>query len=218
MAITYENVANYQQSGASPQTISGFNAGTNAGRVVLLFITGGSSDNAITGITYGGASMTKVQELSTGVGLKDFLFVIDSAASGSNNFVVSASGNINFNCYAASYSGAVYENSSSHYSPPNVTSDSLALTLSANAWMVAYARAGGAITAGGVLTIRGNGLGTNIVHLDSNGALSAGSQTGSISFSSSWNDFIVAGIKPPAASGPANSNFFQMFGGVQPQQ
>lgn len=152
----------------------------------------------ITGATYNGVSMTQMPTVSPSGVPGDrciYLFYLIAPATGANNVVVSAGSSIVIGGMSASYTGAkqsgVPDASAANTQSNTATFTASVTVVAANSWTFLYAKNNfDAPGAGTGSTLRQSADGQGI--FDSNGPLSAGSQSMSATSASSTSDW--AGI------------------------
>ena len=183
MAIAFDAVSVGLKAPASgtPLTFAHTCTGANRKLFVGLFKTAGDT---VTGVTYGGVSMTLVDKIANGTEYV-YLYELIAPATGSNNVVISFTSNAIVRAHAISYTGVKQTGSvdaSAKNSTSGTTITTTLTTIENNCWTVEYCRAGGDITAGAGTTLRGTSTTSN--PLDSNGPKTPAGSTSLIANSS----------------------------------
>lgn len=102
--IQFDNAADLGNNGGSGTLTVSYTVGSGSNRLLIVVITGGSSTDNITGVTYGGVAMTLVAKKAPGARWV-YVYYLLNPASGANNVVITASSDYII-AVAASYSGA----------------------------------------------------------------------------------------------------------------
>lgn len=167
---------------AASLTYSHTCSGSN--RILLVGVGTDASADCITGATYNGVAMTLIdkQQMSGDATRFIYLFYLINPASGANDIVVSASGGLrNIRSDSVSYTGAKQSgqpDASAKATNASTTDLSVAVTVvAANSWIVSFGNAIAAIPVAGTGLTSRNTEGANCRIADSNGLLSAGSNT-----------------------------------------
>lgn len=208
MAIAYDAITNasYGGSGGTSKTYAHTTSGTNR----LLFTNVHTDSNVVTGVTYGGVSMTKIYGQAT-----DFyntVWALVAPATGANNVVISCSSSVNIIPMTISYNGCAQSlptvfNTGSGGSGLSVS----VTTLADNSWLMGYMRntVGSGTSAGAGTTIRANDSTYAFTTCDSGGAKSpTGSYSLVLNFSGTGYLGVVAFAPYVASGGSQNSNMF----------
>lgn len=189
MAIAFDAVTYATGGTGTSLTFSHTTSGTNRILVVNIFQNDNAGDTT-TGVTYGGVAMTRVsvvQNTSSPYLSRNYQYILINPTSGANNVVISNTSN-NLEAWALSYTGAKQSSQPDAFttSTGNVQNFTTTLTTVAdNCWTVILGRAGtggGSVSAGTGTTARGT-VAVNEISGDSNGALSAGSNSMTLNFS-----------------------------------
>lgn len=181
--------------------------------VVLSYVLDNS--NLVTGATYNGVAMTQLGVVTPSGVIKLRAFGLANAPAGSHNVVVTSSssntvrlGSVSYNGCSSTQPDAVTTNGPTSAASPFTTT---LTTVAANCWTVLFADGVNAITAGTGSTFRLNDSGTDgrfTALYDSNGALSTGSHSMSVTHTgTSVNTAIMLSLAPFVASAN-NSGFF----------
>lgn len=207
MAIAFDAKTNTSASGtASPLTFSHTCSGTDR----ILFVSSTLNSGTISGITYGGVSMTQVGSV-TDVGPITYLFYLVNPASGANNVVVTASATI-YTTTAVSYTGAAQSGqldaSGTTASATTASFTTTATVNTDNSWMLAVSRtgSGNALTAGANTVVRQQPdaivLGAG-AFWDSGTALATGSRSLNVTCTSQYFGGAIYAIFKPAVAASA---------------
>lgn len=215
MAIAFDN-----KSGLiNPISTGGGGSFTTSGTNIFVWATiiYGFGSQAITSVTYGGQSMTFLNDISDGYsnGATHLsTWYISPALSGANSFVVNFTGGSTVALWAASYNGAnagapeatntsVVNDSGSPGSSYSVS----VTTATNNAWLIGMFRIGNTASAGSNTTLR-DGT-TNLGVMDSNAAESpAGSYSLNVNNSANHGAGLIgASLAPYSAPTGNHSNF-----------
>jgi len=199
--------------GSGPFTTSFTTSGSN--RILFVGVRVDTGSDIISGVTYGGVSMTAVtgQAFSSNFGYLK-LFVLHNPASGANDIVVSTSNYTGAWLVAASYTGVKQtgqpEVNAKAADTANVSEVTGTLTTTSdNNWLLMFAivnsTAGGTVAAGsGTTLITDSNKYT--AFLDSNGAKTPAGSYSLVADNTSSSvrmTYIIVCFAPPA-SGPAN--------------
>ncbi len=165
-----------------------------------------SASDLITGVTYNGVAMTRVDKATQGSETV-YLYRLCGPAVGAHNVVISASGSVRIDGRSSSYTGASQSNTgdaSATATTASATSLAVSLTVShLNCWIVAAFRnnADNAATAGANTTLRAiDGIQSNIMG-DSNGFVAPGSRSLNYTFTSAAAIAVAESFEPSATSG-----------------
>lgn len=217
MAIAFDAVTTVtQQTGASPFTVSHTTAGSNRFLIVAILRDSGTT---ISGITYGGAALTKLTEVNdANQGWYVELWYRLNPASGANDVVISYTLGVFVSAQIVSYTGAhqsSFPDSSASQGNGGATSTSRTgstTVVASNCWLfMAAVNNVEASTAGSGTTLRGTQTGTGrLGAFDSNGTVGTGSQSlvANITSAGHWAH-IIASIAPSVEAN--TGNFFQLF-------
>lgn len=209
MAIAYDNSTNRAQVNSSSLTYS-HTVGVGDDRILFVSVLSYLTDN-ITGVTYGGTSMTQVGKVRSGSsGRWIYLYMLVAPATGANNVVISASGTTYISSQASSYTGAS-QTSQPNVSTTNSNASTNSLTTSVtttedNCWLVmAGVGYGDELKAGtGTTERQGDVSGSSI--FDSNGAKSPAGSYSLVAESNNNSNIqigvVLAGFYPSGAPSP----------------
>lgn len=143
MAISHDTSTDGGTATATSLTFAHTCSGGN--RFLTVAVSNNTADNTdyITGVTYGGVSMTQINSFrSPGQGGHE-LYGLIAPATGSNNVVISASSSVPLYGAAASYNGVLQtgqpEANNGTASDPTTSVTVNTTTLTADAWMVSSA-------------------------------------------------------------------------------
>lgn len=103
MAIAYDTSTNGNFVSGTTRTFSH----TCTGSDLILFVEAviNTSTDLITGVTYNGVSMTRIQTVSPNANRRLYLYYLIAPATGANNVVITASSSTAIGGNAASYTG-----------------------------------------------------------------------------------------------------------------
>ena len=211
MAIAFDNLTHHAQSG--PETTTTF-AHTVTGANTLLLVavlayaspSGGTTD-IVTGVTYNGVAMTRVDSLvSTQIPAVHYLYILPGAATGTHNVVISTSASSYQTADAWSYTGCAQSGQPDNHATGIQTTDQTSVTLTTtvntpNSWLAAWQnnyRNGNAITPGANTTSRSAVGSFNV--LDTNGAQAAGSQSMTDTYTTDRAGWLLVSIAPLATT------------------
>ncbi len=205
MALALDN-AQYLGATTSTSFTAAFTCtGTNLILHVGVFTVSG---DVVTGVTYGGVSMTQIKKEIPATGQYLYLYELVAPATGANNVVVSASSSITMFIDAISHTGAAQtgQPDASNIGKSSSTTDfsTSVTTIADNCWLVMYVRTGTGMTAKAGTTLR-SGVNNTVQMCDSNGAKTpAGSYSLGVTLSSaSYCTELVVSIAPAVAAGIA---------------
>lgn len=192
---------------------------SGSNRILLVFISqnsGGSSD-IITGVTYNGVSMTRIDRSNTGVGITVYAYYLVNPTAGANNVVVSASSGSDYlRAIAVSYTGALQtgqpEGSAKNNNGSTTSLTTTYTTTTDKSWCVSFVANDGALAmtnSTNVTTVRNNV--STITYLgDSDGDISpAGAYNMTWTCSSQGVAAIQVAIKDDGLLD--SGNYFLMF-------
>ncbi|NTU69317.1 hypothetical protein HGB13_00595 [bacterium] len=215
MAIAYQESASLGTDNTGLTWTVSYTVATGTNRILFVGasdVVAASSD--ITGITYGGVSMTKVAQGRAGSDRYSTLWMLVNPASGANNIVFSRTTSGSYiEAVAISYSGANQTSQPDGTAVNQDTSDpndNTITTTADNCWhlMLVHRASAGTLTAGSNTTIRANNS-NNTTFFDGNGAITpAGSNTITCSGVATTVSLGVT-FSPAVTSNPGA--FFQMF-------
>ncbi len=146
--------------------------------ILFVFVYHGNSSDLVTGITYAGNAMTRLNTRTAGTA-RAYLYYQLNPAQGSNNVVVTTSGSVIIEAQAWSYTNvnqAVPEAQGTNANTSGTSSSLTLTTITPNAWMISGFKAnGGGVSAGANTNNRG-GLG-NPASFDSGAVSTPGNRT-----------------------------------------
>lgn len=212
MAITYNAASSGTVSSSTTMTIAHTITGPNPILWVGVLDDGGI--NNVTGITYAGFSLTRLNQVQQAGSGYISLWYILSPTSGTNNIVYTMSAASNPVSVNASYQNVlqsgVPDAQTSQSGTTSTSTTGTLTTIADNCWTIMFARAGVAMTPGGGTTSRVNPFTSTLEIFDSNGAITPPAST-SLSFTnaSTTTSFIMASFAPATSSG--NSGFFNFM-------
>lgn len=181
--IAYDAVSTYTSGApATSHTISHTCTGSN--RLLLVGFYKSNTADDVTGITYAGVAMTRVQTSSFSAS-RAYLYAIMAPATGANNIVISISASRSIEAVNTSYTGCNQD-----YTPDATTSATASAatsisvnttTVNNNCWTAGYARNESANFSGYTGTARGGARNNNMI--DSN---SAKTPAGAVALGGTW--------------------------------
>lgn len=193
---------------ASPATLSHTTNGVN--RILFVGARIDATTDDLSGITYNGVAMTRINTLAAGSGERLYLYYIVAPATGANNIVATAAGR-NIVLRATSYTGANQTGQPDGSDTTGFTSSVTSIvnditTTADNCWMVVFARNDTADFTASTNTVIRNASNRNIAIADNNTSITpAGAYSMTMTMSSSRAGSVAASLSPYAvASGPAN--------------
>lgn len=204
MAIALD--ATSHGTGTNTVTFSHTCTGTN----LILWVGGKINAVALwTGVTYNGVALTKSDAIRQTADEAELWYLV-APATGAHNIVISVDvGAATTYAYGASYTGAAQTGvPDAHGTNSTASGTSLSkaiTTVAANCWMVGsvWDNSGNNVAASGT-TLRETTYGS-VSFLDSNGALSAGSNSLGVTWTGASNaSMCVASFAPFVAAGPTN--------------
>lgn len=174
-----------------------------AGTYLVAGVTVSNISDAITSVTYAGASMTRMVAASN-TGNSAVLYALASPATGSNNIVITLSASRDIDMGAASYTGTSLTGQPDATTTATVSSGTsiteTLTTLADNCWVVGTCGNQRGMTASTGCTLRSGVVGGGI-YFDSNGAVTP---AGSYSMTQTMSSGSAAGVSMslfPASSG-----------------
>ncbi len=210
MAIARDSTGSGTNGGSSPTTFSHTCTGSN-----LILFVGVRTDVAVTGVTYAGVAMTKLNEISNG-GIASFWYLINPS-TGANNVVVTGAGAGYQQCAAVSYTGvkqSSFPDASNSATLTGTPITAAVTTIADNCWVVGLGvdNNGSGIQSAGTSTSLFFQQNNNILWVDTNAVVHpAGSRTIAVNDTSgsAVQTFIIASMAPfVTPSGPANVKTF----------
>lgn len=205
MAIAFESIHTLN-AGPGTTITTTFDIGTPTNGIMVVTGNGNTSSDLVTGITWNGVAMTKLQAFAPDANHDRYIYlwILVNPASGSNDLVVtnSSSGPF-FGGKATIYSGVAQTGQPDNSGTATAgTGTSFAMSLTVNttdSWIVAHASGSSnlALSAGTDTTLRS--AVTSPAIGDSNAGLATGSRT--LNFTSSSQNFsgVILSIAPLAA-------------------
>lgn len=180
MGLAYDNTTTYQSPNETVSTFSHTTSGSNRILFVSVTINGGGAAN-ISGVTYGGVSMTAVTGSPiefVGNNIELSAWYLINPSSGANNVVVTSTSGRDKAIVATSYSGA---KQSGQPEVTNAANTSPITPSTAGAWVAAFSYSDGGVTASGTWTNRGaasiGGGGGNTSTFSDSGVINPASST-----------------------------------------
>lgn len=183
MPIAFDASSLLTETTGASATFSHTTAGSN--KILFVGVLILTSNDLLTGITYAGVAMTRVNTLSFSTTRRIYLYALHAPAAGANNVVVSFSSSTNSYCIASSYTGAKQTSTvDSQITNGFTTTGTLTTTTTTiddNCWLIMMARTESGVpymAAGSGTLLRQNNTNNSIAIFDSNGARTpAGSQS-----------------------------------------
>lgn len=155
MAIAFDTTSNPASTSSSPFTFSHTCSGTN--RLLIVAVEGNVTTDTITGVTYAGVSMTKLDSVQMPANRWIYIYGLLAPATGANNVVITSTGTFIGAC-SASYTGVKQSGLPDAITHNTTTGTSLSTSLSSlsdNAWALALiSGSGGATTVSTGQTVR----------------------------------------------------------------
>lgn len=201
MAVTFNAQSSGSVNPATTLTIAHTCSGSD--RVLLVGISTNNTVDRITGVTYNGVSMTRLNsQVGSSGNFYSYLYYLQNPASGTNNIVVSASASSLIGAINASFSGAAQtstpDNSASGTQTGAGTTISANVTVNtANSMLFGHCRGSDTLGAGTGTTSNGTLFSAAFISGYSTSTRSTGSQT--LSFTRPSADttlWLVASIAP----------------------
>lgn len=183
MAIAYDTFTNGSFTSGTSRTFA--HTCTGSDRILFVETVINTSTDLVTGVTYNGVSMTRIQTVSPTANRRLYLYYLIAPATGSNNVVISASSSTFIGGNASSYTGVAQSGTiidvSTTVTDTSSPIDTTLTTTVDNCWTILCGTMDGtvAFTASTGSTLRGgNGLYSDVQIFDSNGPKTpAGSTT-----------------------------------------
>lgn len=203
--IAYDNTIGQKYAVGATSLTYAFTVGVGANRALFVSVMLNGTNDYVTGVTYGGVAMTKVDSQVTATTYIHYVYVLAAPASGANNVVVSTSASCNIFSSCVSYSGVDQTTPSEANAKNQTTGTSITVavtTVTNNAWLYGGANCIGApniCSASTNTTARSIGGGFDYaISVDSNAAQTpVGSFSLRIASSSSQGlGLIVCSVKP----------------------
>lgn len=221
MAIAHDSATDHGWSNTTSYSASATSPSSDD-RVLLVTIFSNSSSDVVTGVTYGGVSMTRVAAEKAQSNQHTMLYYLIAPATGSNNVVVTNSSSTLTSVHTSFYTGVSqtgFPDASNSANAQTVASLEVSVTTTVdNCWL---AGAGVAMSGGTAFdsntTVRA-GDATQTLSIDGGGVTSpAGSDSLKIKRSSGANDnfaLIVVSMAPAGGGSAPTENANFAFGGV----
>jgi hypothetical protein len=208
MPITLDNADSNRYSAVASSLTYSFTRASGSG--VLFVSCVATSDNSITGVTYGGQSMTLMASQSMGSGATLYLWRLrNPVLSGAQNVVVSASGSSTILATSISFSGDTHDAVNANAAQANALTLANSLSVQDQSWCVLAAGGlGYNVTAG-----TGTTATTSLNPLTGRNGPRSGAGTTSMSVNTVGGDTISSIIcevrEGVVISEPTNSFFFE---------
>jgi len=186
---------------------------TGSDTLLLVGVQGDSATDAITGVTYNAVGMTLVAKIqhSPPTGRWIYLFRLAGAATGAHNVVISSSGSIFIQGFAASYTGVDQTTPIDSFNSGNSAAGQTTYTISttvvgSNCWLASFfnlfSGVAGPLTAGTGSTRRATDTNfTSAALFDSNGTVASGSRSMQVNWTSVDSGAAVICSFAPVAAG-----------------
>jgi len=194
MAITLDSSNDGTGGTASSFTYAHNCTGTNLGLFVVIRGGGGEGDR-VTGVTYAGAAMTRLQYYNPG-GEGIYVYYKIAPATGSNNVVVTCSASSFIQVGSISYRGVNQTTLTEGLTTNTATATSITTNITVstrNSWTALFSKnASETILAGTGSTLRVNAGSEGARSADSNAPLSTGSQSMQLTAAGSAAWYVIA--------------------------
>lgn len=204
MAVAFDAQSSGSVNPATTLTVAHTCTGSN--RVLLVGLSTNNTTDIITGVTYNGVSMTKLNTQLVQSLYYSYLFYLQNPASGTNNIVATASSSSLMGAINASFTGADQvsppDSSTSGTSTDGTTAVNATTTVvAANSMLFGHVRASTGLSAGTGTTSNGTLFGGAFISGYSTSTVGSGSQT--LAFTRVAADlagWLVASVAPVAAT------------------
>lgn len=203
MAIAFDTAGGTRDTSHTVATVTqALTLAATSNRVLIAFTASSGSESC--SVTWNGTeTMTEVPTSSPiSAGYQDRMFYLVNPTSGSHNLVATFGGTTNDHyLYGANYTG-VAQTSPIHTSSNNTVNPDTSITVSTTTsidqvWTVAGCMASATTLAAGTgSTLRGTAVANLMAIFDSNGPLSPGAHSMSMTFGSSQSGAILVSLKP----------------------
>lgn len=214
MAIAFDTGLFNQGSGSSPVSWSHTVTGSNPNLLVAVQLSGLAGD-VVTGVTYGGVAMTKLQYSAT-VTLTVSLWYLGNPSTGSNTVSVTFTSGSWSRGSSISYKGCASTVDNSGANNVNTGSSPLSLSITSvanNSWMTMFSTLNNsAIAAGTNTTARSVDPTFGIGFYDTNGPITpAGARSLQVTWSGLQDIVLTGATLAPFVSLSTNSNFLMFM-------
>jgi hypothetical protein len=211
MAIAYDNQTNGEAGSVDTVTWSHTTSGSD--RFLLVHVSQNDIES-VSSVTYGGVALTQIGSGVTNGGRSLALYYLANPATGANDVVVTFGGtSANVRCYALSYTGVHQTTPIDSSNSVNNSSGTVSTTVvKTNCWLVGgfYDSALATITAS--QTQRGTPGSDYVLNEDSNGTVSTGSQSLSVTGATASSLLgVVISLAATDSVVPSTGNFFQLL-------
>ncbi len=224
MSIAFDAAVNKTDASGTSQTFS-HTCGSGSNRILFVGTRINTTSDNVTGITYGGVAMTRINTVTrNNVTVDDparnYLYYLVNPSTGANNVVISSSGSVGFSSLSASYTGAsqtgVPDASNTNAHTGADVSDSITTSVTTNAdncWAICTIdnNSSNSVTANGGTTLR---CGTASYTMGDNNAAKtpAGSVSlGASAFTASANSSACMASFAPFVAPSANGDFLMFM-------
>lgn len=215
MAIALDAVVNASFGGSATLTKTWSHTCSGTDRILFVNVLVGGITDIVTGVTYNGVSMTRVNGQAADFYMSTYALM--NPASGTNDVVVTCSSSTNIIPHSISYTGVSQTGQpevnglNSAGAGSSITSS--LTTISDNSWVMMFMRknSGGSATAGASTTSRVDDSTYGLHCFDSNAAVTpAGSRSliANHSTSSKWT--VMVAFAPAVAGGATKNNLLMM--------
>lgn len=200
-AIAFDAAAGAATSVTATSQTTSFTMGSGAGGCLIVAALGDATTDLLTTATFNGVSMTLVdkQNANPGTVYWQNLWALPSPPSGTHNIVVSASSSSHIQTAAASYTGVSASSCPAASAKSSGSGDPYVATITtpnANDWTVEVINSSVGVLASTNFTSRATDGGTTYYLADSNGALSAGSNSMNVTGAGGTKQHIIVALVP----------------------
>lgn len=205
MAVTFDAQSSGSVNPATTLTVA--HTCTGSDRVLLVGLSTNNTTDIVTGITYAGVSMTRLQaQTGSSGGFYSYLYYLQNPASGTNNIVATASSSSLMGAISASFTGAAQTSTPDNSNKGTVTGagttlDATVTVNTANSMLFGHCRGSDSLAASTGTTSNGTLFSAAFISGYSSSTRSTGSQT--LSFTRPSADttlWLLASIAPVAAA------------------
>lgn len=217
MAIVYDTFTDGGFVGPVTSHTYTHTCSASSNRILFVFVSIASASDLVSGVTYGGVSMTRIDTQIYTAGRSDYLYYLVNPATGANNVVISTSSSTDIGALSTSYTG-VAQTSPIDVSAKNTgtsvaTKTTSLTTLTDNCWTILqHHNTASNPTAGASTTKRGyNAADVGMAIFDSNAAITPAGTTSLISNFSTGNVGQIMAAFKPFVTVTDTSKFFNLF-------
>lgn len=203
MAIAFVSAADLGNNGGSTSSLTqAFTVSAGSDRLLVVSLWGSTGTDVITGVTYNGTALTNIHKILGGRWLH--MWYLLNPSSGSNNVVISASGNDWIGATVGEWTG-VAQSGQPDAAAEDADSDASVTTVADNCWAILAGYANNTIAAstGTTERARSDAFDNGILG-DSNGPITpAGAYSMAITGGGGANAVIVASFSPAGGAATA---------------